>query len=118
VEDKWNTINLALKRAITDWERSGQGDGGTINEDDEDDNNSRDTDAEANGDGNNNDEIEFGNLRGRSQRSLDVRRNFFDNRPSYLLYLWDILEEHNLVQTSMQQLLLGIGSDNGSNSRW
>jgi hypothetical protein len=101
VEDKWNIMNLALKRAITDWERSGQGDGGTFNEDDD---NSHD----------NNDEIEFGSLRGRTQRALDVRRNFFDNRPSYLLYLWDILHEHDLVQSAMQQLLHGIGSGNGS----
>ena len=112
VEEKWNSMNLALKRGITNWERSGQGDGGYI---EEDDNNTSNTDAEANGDGNNNDEIEFGNLRGRPQRALDLRRNFFDTRNSYLLYLWDILDEHNLVQSSMQQLLHGIGSENGSN---
>jgi len=53
-------------------------------------------------------------LRGRPQRALDLRRNFFDDRNTYLLYLWDILDEHDLVQSSMQQLLTGIGSGNGS----
>ena len=94
VEDKWNTMNTALKRIITNWERSGQGDGGFLDEDDG---------------------IEFGNLRGRPQHALDSRRKFFDDKPSYLLYLWDILDEHNLVQSSMQQLLHGIGSEDGSN---
>ncbi len=73
---------------------NGQGDGGFLDEDDG---------------------IEFGNLRGRPQHALDSRRKFFDDKPSYLLYLWDILDEHNLVQSSMQQLLLGIGSEDGSN---
>ena len=30
VEEKWNSMNLALKRGITNWERSGQGDGGLV----------------------------------------------------------------------------------------
>ena len=53
-------------------------------------------------------------MRGRPQCALDLRRNFFDKRNTYLLYLWDILDEHDLVQSSMQQLLTGIGSGNGS----
>ena len=34
VEDKWNSMNLALKHVIQNWERSGQGSGGFINEED------------------------------------------------------------------------------------
>jgi hypothetical protein len=108
VEEKWNSMNLALKRKITNWERSGQGDGGYI----DNDSNSYHTD---NDDEDGNEEFQFGQLEGRPQHALDLRRNFFDDRNSYLLYLWDILDEHNLVQSSMQQLLHGIGSDNGSN---
>ena len=108
VEEKWNSMNLALKQKITNWERSGQGDGGYI----DNDSNSYHTD---NDDEDGNEEFQFGQLEGRSQHALDLRHNFFDDRNSYLLYLWDILDEHNLVQSSMQQLLHGIGSDNGSN---
>jgi hypothetical protein len=38
---------------------------------------------------------------------------FFVNSPTYLLYLWDVLDEHDLVQTSVQQLVAGVGSGNG-----
>ena len=63
VEEKWNSMNLALKRAISNWERSGQGDGGITGEDDLDDD---DIDGE---DGD--DAKRFGSLEGRSQRALD-----------------------------------------------
>ena len=43
-----------------------------------------------------------------------MRRNFFDDKATDLLYLWDILEEHGLTQLTMQQLLEGAGSGNGS----
>ena len=36
VEEIWNSMNLALKRGISNWERSGQGDGGYTGEDDDD----------------------------------------------------------------------------------
>ena len=107
VEEKWNSMNLALKRAISNWERSGQGDGGITGEDDLDDD---DIDGE---DGD--DAKRFGSLEGRSQRALDLRHNFFDKWNTYLLYLWDVLDEHNLVQSTMQQLLEGVGAGNGSN---
>lgn len=118
VEEKWSAMNLALKRGIQKWERSGQGDGGYTGDDDDDKTDNEDGDDDANNDDNNNDNnanrCTIGNLRGRPQRALDLRRNFFDDRNTYLLYLWDILDEHDLVQSSMQQLLTGIGSGNGS----
>jgi hypothetical protein len=42
-----------------------------------------------------------------------LRRNFFDDKATDLLYLWDILEEHGLTQLTMQQLLEGAGSGMG-----
>jgi len=33
---------------------------------------------------------------------------------TYLLYLWDVLDEHDLVKSTMQQLLDGIDSASGS----
>jgi len=113
VEEKWNSMNLALKQAITNWERSSQGDGGYIDSNDDDDGTPNDDDVD---DDDANDDVvkEFGALAGRSQGALDLRRNFFDDRNTYLLYLWDILDEHDLVQSTMQQLLEGAASGNGT----
>jgi hypothetical protein len=101
-EEKWNAMNLALKRGIQNWERSGQSDGGYMendntddNDDDNDGNENSDGDAEVDEDNTNN----FGSLRGQSQRPLDLRHNFFGDKNSYLLYLWDVLDEHSLVQS-------------------
>ena len=111
VEEKWNAMNLALKRAIQNWERSGQGDGGYTEEEEGMDDNYIDDEVEENG---GEDTFAFGSLTGRPQKALDLRRNFFDDKATYLLYLWDILEEHGLTQSTMQQLLEGVGSGNGS----
>jgi hypothetical protein len=114
VKEKWNAMNLALKRGINNWERSGQGDGGYISGDNNSNTDDEDNDANGAEDNQENISVRFGKLSGRQQRALDQCRNFFDNKQTYLLYLWDILDEHNLVQSSMQQLLSGIGSGNGS----
>lgn len=106
MEEKWNAMNLALKRQIQNWERSGQGDGGYTEEVDDKDEGDDDADKD--------NMNTFGSLNGRPQRALDSRQNFFDDRSTYLLlYLWDVLDEHDLVKASMQQLLEGIGSGNG-----
>ena len=102
-------MNLALKRAIQNWERSGQGDGGYTEEEEVMDDNTDDKEEENGGE----DRFAFGGLTGRPQKALDLRRNFFDDKATYLLYLWDILEEHDLTQSTMQQLLEGVGSGNG-----
>ena len=101
-EEKWNTMNLTLKRIIQNWERSGQGYGGYVEEPGEEE-----VDAD-------NDTFAFGCLEGRSQVALESRSNFFDGKNMYLLYLWDVLEEHGLTQSTMQQLRDGVGCGNGS----
>jgi hypothetical protein len=108
VEERWNSMNLALKRAITNWERSGQGDGGVVELDDDDNEGDESSGGDV-GDRTKN----FGSLNGRGQQALDLRRNFFSDKNTYLLYLWDVLDEHGLVQSSMQQLLDGIGASDG-----
>ena len=120
VEEKWNTMILALKRGIQNWERSGQGDGGFTEEDEiggnneEEDNSDGDNDDDMEGNIDANDNfVQFGSLKQRPRRALDLRRNFFDGRATYLLYLWDMLEEHGLLQSSVQQLHDGIGSGDG-----
>ena len=65
-------MNVALKRGIANWERSGQGDGGYTNDDDNfviD--GSNDDDNTADDDNNNDETFQFGDLKGRPQRALD-----------------------------------------------
>jgi hypothetical protein len=107
VEQKWNSVNLTLKRGIQKWERSGQGDGGFDKEDA-----AVEEDEDASDEGGNGNR--FRRLKKRPQQALDLRRNFFDGKSTYLLYLWEMLEEHNLFQSSMQQLHEDIGSGDGS----
>ena len=40
----------------------------------------------------------FGSLKGRRRSALDLRRNFFDDKNTYLLYLWDVLDEHDRLK--------------------
>lgn len=120
VEEKWNAMILALKRGIQNWERSGQGDGGFTEEDEiggeeeeeERENNSNDGTDDMD-DLDDSHSVQFGSLKQRPRRALDLRRNFFDGRATYLLYLLDMLEEHGLLQSSVQKLHDGIGSGDG-----
>jgi len=79
VEEKWNSMILALKRGIQNWERSGQGDGGFTEEDEiggeeeeeERENNSNDgTDDMDDLDDSNS--VQFGSLKHRPRRALDL----------------------------------------------
>ena len=111
MEEKWNAMNLALKQALQNWERSGQGDGGYNEKEEVMDDYYTDDEEEENG---GEDTFAFGSLMGHPQKALDLRHNFFDDKAAYLIYLRDILEEHGLTQSMMQQLFEGIGSRNGS----
>ena len=46
----------------------------------------------------------FGSLKNCSQKALDSRSSFFVNKEPYLLYLWEVLENHDLLVSSMQRL--------------
>ena len=93
VKDKWSGLLHGLKRQIEKWERSGQGDGGYIDDDafggDEDETRPA---------------PKFGELSNRSQGALDSRAEFFRDKESYLLYLWEVLEGNGLLVLSMQRL--------------
>lgn len=112
VEEKWSQMNLSLRRGIQKWERSGQGDGGFEEDDAEFEMGLVESEEEEESD--DDEGARFGSLKKRSRRALDNRRNFFDGKSSYLLYMWEMLCEHGLIQSSMQQLHDGIGSGNGS----
>ena len=103
VKEKWDGLLHEPKRGIANWERSGQGDGGYLEEED------KEEDAEG---------VEknipvFGTLANRTQRALDSREAFFTCKESYLLYLWEVLERHDLLVSSMQRLNTFAISTNG-----
>jgi len=98
VEEKWQAINLQLKRVIASWEHSGQGDGGYATGEDKDEENT---------------EFEFGALISRPQRALNQCKNFIDGKSSYLLYLWEVLAQHDLLSSLVQRLNEDTGAGNG-----
>jgi hypothetical protein len=57
-------MNLALKRGISNWERSGQGDGGYTSGDNNSDNDDEDNNADDAEDNEENSGVGFGQLRG------------------------------------------------------
>jgi hypothetical protein len=93
VKDKWSGLLHGLKRQIEKWERSGQGDGGYIDDDAFGDDEDETRPAP-----------KFGDLSNCSQGALDSRAAFFRDKESYLLYLWEVLEGNGLLVSSMQRL--------------
>jgi hypothetical protein len=95
-ENKFSSMMVDLKRVIANWEKSGQGDGGV------------DDDEEDIGDG------RFGSLQNRDRGALDCRCNFVKYHQSYLLYLWHMLDKHNLLVSSLQRLDTKVAASNGA----
>ena len=105
VEDMLTVIRTHLIRLITDWERSGQGEGGHVNVAGEDIEGLADkemiptvpavvyefTDTE------------FGQLANRGRPALATRRNFLQGKPSYLLYYWELMDRHQLLSSTVQR---------------
>lgn len=102
VKDKLTEMRTSLIRIIDMWERSGQGDGGHAEEEEDDDGaiESR--------------VYDFGELKNRSRKALDSRSSFLHNRPSYLLYLWEIFDKHDLLKTTVNRLSVDTGAVDGS----
>jgi hypothetical protein len=100
-QEKYSSMTLALKRQIASWEASGQGEGGMLFGDDgEEEHECSST-------------FEFGQLTGRPQRALERRANFFSDVPSYLLYLWDMIETHDLRRSCLQTLVASVAAGDG-----
>ena len=103
VEDLLTQIRTSLIRVVSDWEKSGQGEGGVQDLDQLVD------DVEA---GQHHvpaalydvNDVEFGSLQNRSRPALSRRHNFLRGKPSYLLYFWELMDRHQLLQTTMQRL--------------
>ena len=80
------------------WELSGQGDGGYLAGEDDDEIQT---------------EIEFGAINNRPQRALDQRKYFMDGKGLHLLYLWEVLDRHDLLSSSVQRFNEDTGVENG-----
>jgi len=93
VKDKWLELLHRLKQQIEKWERSGQGDGGYIEDDSFGDEEDETRPAP-----------KIGELSNPSQGALDSCAVFFRDKESYLLYLWEVLEGNGLLVLSMQRL--------------
>ena len=86
-----------LTTIIKKWERSGQGDGGIEEEkDDEEDNPEQFGDAPQA-------KVDWGRSKGRTG-AFDCRDSFLAHHPSYLLYFWDVLDQTDLFNTTMNRL--------------
>jgi hypothetical protein len=90
IEDIFVALRTNLIWIIQNWEKSGQGDGGSdqcsqCSDDDADD-------EAASGPG-------IGALQGRSARALDNRAAFLYGKPSYILYFWEVADQHQLLQS-------------------
>jgi hypothetical protein len=125
-----------LKRTIPKWELSGQGEGGHHADEDDDDNplkNRRDEvdkilcnydlSSSSSSESEHDEEVEpvkqkeklpFGVLSGRHRDALDLVTNFFDNSNSYIIYLWYMIDKHQLIKSSMNMLAEGVGARSGA----
>lgn len=99
VEDALASMRSNLLRIIQNWERSGQGeggrheDGGEANGQEEEDFIIYDTSSDR-----------FGSLSGRPACALQNRAAFLCGKPSYLLYFWELADQHQLLQSTLQRL--------------
>jgi hypothetical protein len=104
-KEKISSALIAMKRCIAKWERSGQGEGGNIEEEEGDDEEQDSSSL--------NSQAKFGSLNNRSKIALDSRESFFNSHQSYLLYLWHMLDKHNLLSTSLNRLEATVSATNG-----
>ena len=56
----------------------------------------------------------FGSTYNRPQLAFDQCKNFAEGKCTYLLYLWEMLECHDLLGSSMQHLNNDVSAANGS----
>jgi hypothetical protein len=110
VKDKLAKMKTDLTTIIEKWERSGQGDGGIMEEKDDDDEDPEILD-QVNADPQ--EQVNWGRSKGRTG-AFDCRESFLGPNPSYLLYFWDVLDKTDLFNTTMNRLSddIGVSSPN------
>ena len=58
----------------------------------------------------------IGWLRGRPARALQSRAAFLNGRPSHLLYFWEVVDAHQLLQSALQRLNNHVGATDGTST--
>ena len=96
-KEKIMNMMVNLGRIIGRWERSGQGDGGFEPEDDDEDY-----------------VPQFRSFHDRTHGALASRSAFLRDRPPYLLYLWELLNENDLLQNAIARIDPSIAGPNGA----
>ena len=98
IQDFFTSMRSDLVRIVSNWETSGQGDGGRDNH--EESPVDMDTTSFSSGE----DEPSYGALCNRPPRALDTRAAFLNGSPSFLLYFWELANTHQLLASALQQL--------------
>ena len=55
-----------------------------------------------------------GSLSNRTARALHLRQSLLFGEPSYLLYFWEVIDAHQLLQSSLQCLTRSNGAADAS----
>jgi hypothetical protein len=111
VRDLISSMRADLVRMITNWELSGQGDGSIpAGSDDGYDTAGEDERALEP------DHPVFGKLGGRAPAALDSRASFLRGSASYLLILWELTDEHQLLSSTLQRLNDSVSAGDASSA--
>jgi hypothetical protein len=112
IKDRLTDIRARLIRMIKKWERSGQGDGGRLDDDEQEDEISQ---TAGSGDLENITSLQLGRLEGRTQFALDSRQNFLSDgnhgkmNPWYL-YFWEQADKYELLSATVTELTSAVGA--------
>ncbi len=78
VKERVTAYRTGAIRVVTDWEASGQGNGGCLG-----------------------DEIGFGDLKTRPTAALETRAAFLRGLPSHVLYMWELFESEGMLSCTL-----------------
>ena len=147
IEDSLTSMRSEVLRIISRWEQSGQGEGGRDQDEEEEEvpdhvNVGGPGEGHTNYEQENDDDEShaasslanstprqppssspssqngsFGVLSGRPVQALQSRSAFLNGKPSYLLYFWEVVDAHQLLQSSLQRLSNNVGAADGASSR-
>ena len=54
--------------------------------------------------------LAYGSLAEAPAQALDNRRNFLNGKPSYILYFWELADQHQLLSSAVQRLSNQVGA--------
>ena len=124
IADCLASMRCDLLKIIPKWEQSGQGEGGHDNDCQENEGASEDyynddTSITSRPPSRGSSTVStppspMGSLSHRSVRALQSRSAFLGGRPPHVLYFWEVVDEHQLLQSSLQRLTSNAGAADAS----